>query len=381
MEITIRQATLDDKNAIFEFIKTAYEGEQAGFSQYKIPERWIWQFEKNPFISEKDNKLPIWLAIDNNKIVGQYCAIPAKIRINKEIYNMGWGCDLIVQSDYRGLGIAYQLHTAFNNHFELTIGIGFAQATRRIWEKSGSLPLPEMSIFWYLIKLNKFFVYHYIEERIIHRKKLFKVINFLFNYMFLNFFITLFVNTLIFLKKIFNLQLIYKINSDIVEIFEFNDDFDNFINKTIEEHNFIVPRNSKLLSWKFFQNDQLKYNVFISKKNNEIKGYIVLRNPHPAELKIGVIVDFYTSKEDIDIFKDLMIHAINYFGDSVSTIQCLTSVKEFEKLLHKIGFVTIKNYKPLVVISNPALKEKLKNKISQCYITLIDHDLDQIEPI
>jgi hypothetical protein len=381
MEIIIRQATLDDKNAIFEFIKTAYEREQPGFSQYKIPERWIWQFEKNPFISEKNNNLPIWLALDQNKIVGQYCAIPGEIIINKKLFNMGWGCDLIVRSDYRGLGIAYQLHTAFRNHFELTIGIGFAQATRRIWEKSGSLPLPEMSIFWFLIKLNKYFVYHYIKARIIHRKKLFKVIDILFNYMFLNFFIAIFVNFLFVLKKTFNTQLKYKIKSDIVEIFEFKDDINKLFNKTINEHNFIVPRYSKLLNWKFFQNDQLKYNVFVSKKDSEINGYIVLRKPHPSELNIGFIVDFYTSKNDIDTFKDLMIHAINYFGNSVSTIQCLTSVKEFEKLLHKIGFTTIKNYKPLVIFSNPAFKEKFKKKVFQCFITLIDHDLDQIEPI
>ena len=52
---TIRQATLADKAAIFDFLRIAY----ARGSEFKFPDRWEWAFERNPFVEG----LPIWIAI------------------------------------------------------------------------------------------------------------------------------------------------------------------------------------------------------------------------------------------------------------------------------------------------------------------------------
>ena len=53
--VSVRQATLDDKQKIFEFIRLAYPNRW----KYKIPERWEWEFELNPFCPP--GQLPIWM--------------------------------------------------------------------------------------------------------------------------------------------------------------------------------------------------------------------------------------------------------------------------------------------------------------------------------
>ena len=45
MSLLIKQADKGDKNKIFQFISVAYPE----LVKYKIPERWEWEFENNPF--------------------------------------------------------------------------------------------------------------------------------------------------------------------------------------------------------------------------------------------------------------------------------------------------------------------------------------------
>src|SRR3990172_11710019 len=104
--IIIRQATLKDKDALWEFIKNAYEGEEKGLSRFKFPKRWIWQFTENPFFKETGDKLPIWIALKDDRIVGQICFQPVEVKIGDKIYNASYGSDMIVSKDCRGGGIS-----------------------------------------------------------------------------------------------------------------------------------------------------------------------------------------------------------------------------------------------------------------------------------
>jgi hypothetical protein len=122
----------------------------------------------------------------------------------------------------------------------------------------------------------------------------------------------------------------------------------------------------------------LKYRVFVSKDDGRIRGYIVIRKPHPAELSIGHIVDFYAAKNDIDTINKLIVFAINFFGTSVAAIKCATSLKQLEKLLTKYGFISVETIRPLVFVPDPANKERIMNMKEEWYMTLADQDLDQI---
>ena len=77
--IEIRQATLSDKERIFDFLANAYQE----MSCYKYPERWEWEYQHNPFV--KDQNLPIWIAVENGeKIVGQICVMVEPLKIGTQ---------------------------------------------------------------------------------------------------------------------------------------------------------------------------------------------------------------------------------------------------------------------------------------------------------
>ena len=73
--IIIRQATIQDRDKIWSFLKLAYKK----YSRYKFPERWNWQYLNNP--NWKGKNLPIWLAIKDGEIIGQSNALFSKVKI------------------------------------------------------------------------------------------------------------------------------------------------------------------------------------------------------------------------------------------------------------------------------------------------------------
>ena len=65
--ITMRKASRYDRPAIARFIEEAY-GARA---QYKATPRWTWQFIDNPFGRRHGDEVPIWVAVDGDRVVGQ----------------------------------------------------------------------------------------------------------------------------------------------------------------------------------------------------------------------------------------------------------------------------------------------------------------------
>jgi len=362
METIIRQATKDDTEAIWTFIKHAYGTGQQGTSRFKYPERWIWQFLDNPFVNEGGNKLPIWLAIRNNSIVGQMCALPASMKIGDQTYNGSWGCDFIVSRECRGQGIGHKLTEIYYKHFQVCVGITMAGTTRRIWEKFNPVPLRPMHIFLYPIKLDKNIFHYFLGDKFGPLQNISAKLG----------------DVLFSIKRKFNRMLKNEVKSFIQEIFEFSTAIDSLSENTYRDYNAIVKRESKYLNWRFFCNKEFKYKVFVSKNNDQIKGYVVVRKPHPAELSLGHIVDFYAAKNDVDTLKDLILFAIRFFGKSVTTIKCSSSAINIEKLLQKYGFIRANRMKPLMLVSDLAIREKVKNLTEDWFMTLADQDLDQV---
>jgi hypothetical protein len=65
--IEVRRASRSDRPAIASFLEEAY-GARA---QYKATAAWTWQFVDNPFGPEEGDELPVWIAVDADRVVGQ----------------------------------------------------------------------------------------------------------------------------------------------------------------------------------------------------------------------------------------------------------------------------------------------------------------------
>ena len=90
MDVKIRQATLEDKERIGYFLRVAYQDR----AQYKFPARWLWEYVDNPFWDGE--RLPIWIAEVDGKIVAQNCSMAVPLKLGDRVYQAAWGADLIV---------------------------------------------------------------------------------------------------------------------------------------------------------------------------------------------------------------------------------------------------------------------------------------------
>ncbi len=62
------------------------------------------------------------LAVINDNVVGQLGLIPCRINIDGKVVDSQWACDLMVDPDYRGKGIAVQLYNAAHKQKVITLG-------------------------------------------------------------------------------------------------------------------------------------------------------------------------------------------------------------------------------------------------------------------
>jgi GNAT superfamily N-acetyltransferase len=362
VETTIRQATRKDMELIGEFLKRAYGTGQTGTSQYKFPGRWHWLYIDNPLISEADDKIPIWLAIRDNTIVGQMCGLPAEIKIGDQVYRGGWGFDFIVSQECRGQGIGHKLTQEFYQHYQAGIGLSMANSTRRIWKGFNHVPLKPMHIYLYPIRIDRTIVGHVLSNRFrLFQKLLAKAIN-----------------AAMFIRRTFSPSLRRSLEKSIVEILVFGDEIDTLFKRTFGDYEAIAKRDSKYLTWRFSSNKQFEYRTFVLKDEDVVKGYIVVRKPHQREVDIGHIVDFYAAKDDIGTIDDLILYAIRFFGKSVTAIKCFSSVPKIEELLRRYGFLKIEKLNPLVLVPDASIKSRIASVSEDWFLTLADQDLDQV---
>ena len=364
-------------------MKIVYEEDAPGVVQYKIPLRWNWQFADNPFVKEKENddKLPIWIALHGDEIAGQICAMPMRITIGDRTYDGGWGCDFIVLKKFKGHGIGWRLNKAYCNHFQVVVHVTQAHATAKMWEKCGSIAVSPVSIMWKIIKLNGNFVFRYLNSKTKSRPPLNRLFKVLCRYFFLHYVMAFGINMVTALQNAVRSLFRMSTKADIAEVTGFDSEFSAFIDTASAGYDALVRREPQFLRWKYIGNPVVPYHLFVLRRPGAIKGYIVLRRPHPAELNIGIIADIFTDRDDEESMEALVSHAIAFFGKSVNIIQVLVSFDRIAHTLKKYGFKTIKTYEPHFVCSDPALREKLKKHTKEWFITFADHDQEQIRPV
>ena len=137
----VRQASLEDESAIARFLTEAY-GERA---QFKYPARWKWQFRDNPFLSEFPG-LPIWIAVRNDRVVGQTCAQIEPLRVGDRETLVGWSVDTVVLPEFRGLGLGKQLQKANQDSHPVFMSLSMSSANRGIKESLGGSRLPDVDV-------------------------------------------------------------------------------------------------------------------------------------------------------------------------------------------------------------------------------------------
>ncbi len=360
--IPVRRATLDDKPAIFEFIRIAYSGR----AQYKIPHRWRWQFQENPFLSSSD--LPVWIATDKGRVVAQTCAQIEPIKIGGKLTHVGWSVDTFVLPEYRGRGIGYRLQEANQQNHPVFMSLSMSKGNRRVKAALGSTALPPIKIFqlragttasemsrrglcngglsvlgrssavnWIASKAASFYQasnWHAVKRRHFDEK--------------------------------FEMR----------QLARFTAGTDELWSRVSETVGISVHRCSELLNWKYVDQPHVCYQRVAAWTARSLDGYVVSRKCiSPPEPDVGLIVDLVAMPSNSGVLRALVLGAVDRLRkQGAKTIEAATGHQEIEAIYKSLGFREVRKLWPMCHASPTAEIDRLGGPP---FFSMGDHDIDQ----
>lgn len=372
MTITIRRATLEDKQAIFAFLNQAY-GDKA---RYKYPERWEWQFENNPF--RDPDALPLWIALnETGNIVGQ---IGSQIEPLKQGPNLKrrlfWGVDLVVLPEYRNQKIGNKLNQAMVSNTENIIALPMSGAYRHYLLELGATKVDAAQAFQKYLYLDATAIKSTLSNRLADSASFRLFLKALFGLRF-DRLISKVANLFLKHQNAPNRSLHFP-NISIVEVKEFDSSTDRFWASVADEFEIIVERTSQFLNWKYVQQPFLQYRKFLAFRNGAVSGYIILRRSDSLEGDFGIIADLLSSPSDTESINALLEHTLSWFyQQKVKIVFAASSHPVFQRALTHFKFSKYKEVIPLFKNFDSSYELEQAYESGNWFFGRSDHDWDQ----
>ena len=373
--IIVRKATRADRPAIARFIKEAY-GARA---QYKLAPHWTWQFIDNPFWHPQGDEVPIWIAVDGDRVVGQVAVQNALLEVEGKTREAGWAVDIMILRSHRGKGIGHRLHEAVACNVEILMSLSMAEASRRMAERHGCVTLEGVHQLTRWVRFEAASVRRYMLLRTAKHRSAHAVARLSCNVFQFHRLFPRLANPLLRLRDFLRRPRRRPGATSIVELDCFGPEIDDLWTRTRGDYPVIFPRDARFLNWRFVDCPDLRYRCFVAKRAGRAVGYVVLRRAEPVELPQGIIVDLYASRRDVQTVDDLVRHSLAFFGDDVSAVDCGTSVAEFEAVLRTHGFVRTRTHHPTFICRDSALRDRIAQLRNDWFFSKGDHDWDQIQ--
>lgn len=350
----IKQFELSEKPELLDFLQTAYS-DNPRMSDSRF---WDWHFLENPYV--QTNNLPIWIAQDENKIVGQLAATPVKLKVGEELKDAIWILDLIVDSDYRGKGIAKKLVLAAEEFCPLGLGVNTNEQTA---------PLLLQKLGWVIVdKIPRY------NKLLFPGEALREISRFSAARRFANFcFAPLRPRVQ---------QNFFGENSNLRFVEKFDYSFDDLWKESSNQWTCGVARESAFLDWQYNCQPGKKFDVLGFYENEKLLGYVVLffrkRDSSGALPKAAVTDLCYHPSKPVETIDALLCGALQLALERrAGTI--VTDVVDFliaERLKH-FGFGRVKN--PLQLMVKSAGQQEILYDSSRWFLTRGDSDTSIFE--
>ena len=371
MTIAVRRATLSDKPAIFSFLVQAY-GENGRF---KFPERWEWQFERNPY--KPDDKIPVFIAVDENgKVVGQSAAMYEPLKLGAEMVTLAWALDAYILPDYRGRNLGFETLRLNCESSPVWMGMIMAPSSRHILEKLGCQAVDNVNSYRRVASFDTDSVNLGVRNRI-HLDGFRNGMGKLLHQLRMDKLGCLLINSATTVQDAF-LELTLDKGIVIQEQAVFDTSFDRFWEKVQYNFPVIIRRDSQFLNWKYKEQPDVNYQVFTASRDGELSGYVILRCAFPPETNSGIIADILTDPKDNDSLRALLFHAVKYFkAQKLKYIYAASTIPAYQRAFQSIGF---RKKKTIVPLLHSLLNENLTALLfspSSWFLGRSDHDWDQ----
>ena len=254
---------------------------------------WRWKYIDTPL------KAIITVAVADNKIVGCSHSLYYKAKLGSEITSLGYGDDLAIDIDFRGLGIWLKMHTSQYETYS-PAKYSYSSTTNPIviksWAKRnrGILPFPVTR----MVKTNDIDLQ--LRTRPMKNKLRVKL-----GYYFLKY-----------LNKIVNpFRPPIKRSGEfkIIEVSQFDKSIDSFWMKVKEDYNFILEKKHEYLNWRFADNDRGNHIKFQAMDGGVVLGYAVVGVKEGSTE--GQVEDLLSLNGRLDVVDALLDYACECLDD------------------------------------------------------------------
>ena len=373
--VEVRQAVNSDKELLFDFIRVNWKERAV----YQVPHRWRWLYVDNPF--KVDNQLPIWIVVDGEHIVGHTAAMIVPLKIGEEVYPAAWSVNTVVVPEYRGRELGYHLQKANQDAWLVFMSLSMTKANRHIKMKLGGIKGASVSNFVIRFRYDRSKIGLALERRL-EKYLLFSGISRAVARI-LGVVSTVVLN--IRLKVIRRLRFFKgRIQEKgrgirIEEIERFDEALDPILEGFMKPYKVAVFRTSRYLNWKFAEQPDINYRLFLAKSGEQTSGYMILRSGRPElENHYGVIAEFIANPEDRKTMEALLLFATEYFQkENVEKVIISTTVPGFQESFIRFGFRKVSETVPVIYCSDKVCDNATIGDKTDWLLSRGDHDWDQ----
>ncbi len=362
--LEVRRATVDDIEAIGLFIKSHW-GDQ---SRFRWPERWEWEFRENPYRSP--DQIPIWLALDGDKVVGQTCGMMSPLKIGDEIYHAAWSVRTLVDANYRGLGLGYRLQEALHQGYPVCMSLSMSRANRRIKARLGARPVDKVRVW---VKRLRYSPKAVIEGAVARSPSTVRGISRL----------AMRLGGGRVASWALNRRLTVGAGEsacglEIEETDRFGDEMNVLWQQVSEHFPVAVVRDAQYMNWKFVQQPHMDHRRFAVRRAGRPSGVLVLRMPENPEPPNGIISDLIASPFDAESITCLLTFAVRYFDSAgLERITAATTIPAYEGALAALGFQKRSEVTPMFYAGPEVSDASPAFESGAWLLSKGDHDWDQ----
>lgn len=268
---------------------------------------WNWEF-KNNYAGESK----IYLAIDDEKVVGHYAICPSNIVIDAEIKTGSIVVDVMTHPDFRFQGMftkigQFSLDSAGKDGIDFSYGFPIRKSVMPGHLKVGwkiAFPLP---VYVYPISFYKL-IRRFIKLRV------------------LSAIVAIFPAAVYEVYSIFRNIGIAKYKVVHSKHFENTIALQDFIKETSNQHKVMQQRDWQFLNWRYNCNTYRTYEIITLYDNDKMMGYAVLRRSNIFELDCITIIDMQARGCGKNIIKQLLNEIKKYAKSiGVALVGCMTN--------------------------------------------------------
>lgn len=325
------------------------------FGWEPIEDYWRWKYFENPA-----GKHEAHVVADDEKIVGEIAAIPAKVKLGSGDVIASQTCDIVISPRYRKGTPFFRLHRRVTKEvdrrgWEFVFGIS-VKSTYRISTKTlgfdGAGPVRR------LVKILN--PDPFIRNRF-RTRFLSETLGFLG------------ASGLKFLDK---RRLRPSREVEIQEVTNFDSSFDELWERRAHDYEIMVVRDSEYLNWRYKRNPLQEYRTLVAFRNNAPAGLIIFCSRMEKGIKRGYILDLLASPNDDDLIRFLIGQAVLELYSERADI---VSMWLFEHttafgLSRQMGFALKETPHDLIVRSHGDYDSEYLADRSKWFLTIGDSD-------